>query len=445
MPARVLVSNDDGIDAPGLRAVVTALAALPGVEVYVCAPSEERSAQSHAISLQRFLAAHPHRGVDGAKAAFAVDGARPRTGPGAGRATRQTCQPLACTRGRAGPHLRRISCAVVCSECSRFPRPCAPNPPRSRLQARRQTRSCSRFTARCLRRGPHAPGLTATGIGGQLLCFKRDPVGSAQPPKAAQTPRTTSPPDVNHRSTHNPLARPHRPARAASLTWWCRASTGATTAGCTSSTGAAGRGPAGVHCSRDMTLLCPACLKLAAALRRCFGHTAWQGSAPPQPHTLRAAQRHRRRGPGSGVQGAPWLTTPPPQPWPRAALPASAARRRPLEPRRRRPNPPFRPGAPQGVPALAVSLDSYNARRVDDYAPAAAVTAALVQVGPGPALGPWGRVDGRGGRLGRVTGQEPRALPVSIRACWKDAFVARPGRGRACPSAASRPPARRRC
>lgn len=42
--------------APGLRALVDALAAqCPDVEVYVCAPSGERSAQSHAITLGRYV------------------------------------------------------------------------------------------------------------------------------------------------------------------------------------------------------------------------------------------------------------------------------------------------------------------------------------------------------------------------------------------------------
>jgi hypothetical protein len=50
---RVLVSNDDGIDAPGLRELVAALAAAACCELYVAAPSGERSAQSHAITLQR--------------------------------------------------------------------------------------------------------------------------------------------------------------------------------------------------------------------------------------------------------------------------------------------------------------------------------------------------------------------------------------------------------
>lgn len=49
----VLVSNDDGIQAPGLTALVAALAESPDIEVFVCAPSGERSAQSHAITLGR--------------------------------------------------------------------------------------------------------------------------------------------------------------------------------------------------------------------------------------------------------------------------------------------------------------------------------------------------------------------------------------------------------
>lgn len=36
---RVLVSNDDGIDAPGLRSLVAALAATWEADIYVCSPS----------------------------------------------------------------------------------------------------------------------------------------------------------------------------------------------------------------------------------------------------------------------------------------------------------------------------------------------------------------------------------------------------------------------
>ncbi|KAF6260789.1 survival protein sure-like phosphatase/nucleotidase [Scenedesmus sp. NREL 46B-D3] len=70
---RVLVSNDDGINAPGLRELVALLARSDCCEVYVCAPSGERSAQSHAITLGRYLQCYPSE-VPGAAVAFAVDG-----------------------------------------------------------------------------------------------------------------------------------------------------------------------------------------------------------------------------------------------------------------------------------------------------------------------------------------------------------------------------------
>lgn len=73
-PARVLVSNDDGIDAPGLRALVNALSKEDNIDVFVCAPAEDRSGQSHAITVARYLSCHPSSEVAGAKAAFAVDG-----------------------------------------------------------------------------------------------------------------------------------------------------------------------------------------------------------------------------------------------------------------------------------------------------------------------------------------------------------------------------------
>ena len=50
---RVLVSNDDGITAPGLQALCTALVKADFCDILVCAPTSERSAQSHAITLGR--------------------------------------------------------------------------------------------------------------------------------------------------------------------------------------------------------------------------------------------------------------------------------------------------------------------------------------------------------------------------------------------------------
>jgi 5'-nucleotidase len=50
---RILVSNDDGVEATGLRALAEALAPLG--EVVVCAPDREQSATSRSISLHRPL------------------------------------------------------------------------------------------------------------------------------------------------------------------------------------------------------------------------------------------------------------------------------------------------------------------------------------------------------------------------------------------------------
>ena len=46
----VLLINDDGIFAPGLRALGEAFAAT-GHAVYVCAPDRERSAASHSATM----------------------------------------------------------------------------------------------------------------------------------------------------------------------------------------------------------------------------------------------------------------------------------------------------------------------------------------------------------------------------------------------------------
>ena len=63
---RVLLSNDDGIHAPGLAALA---AAFPQDEVWIVAPDREQSASSHAISLHR-----PLRIVEVGPRRFAVDG-----------------------------------------------------------------------------------------------------------------------------------------------------------------------------------------------------------------------------------------------------------------------------------------------------------------------------------------------------------------------------------
>ena len=63
---RVLLSNDDGVHAPGLAALT---AAFPGDEVWVVAPDREQSASSHSISLHR-----PLRVDEVGERRFAVDG-----------------------------------------------------------------------------------------------------------------------------------------------------------------------------------------------------------------------------------------------------------------------------------------------------------------------------------------------------------------------------------
>ena len=71
--ARVLVVNDDGIDAPGLHAIVAALATLDGVAVYVAAPTSERSATGHGITIHAPLVAVPVR-VQHAQESYAITG-----------------------------------------------------------------------------------------------------------------------------------------------------------------------------------------------------------------------------------------------------------------------------------------------------------------------------------------------------------------------------------
>jgi 5'-nucleotidase len=63
---RVLLSNDDGVHADGIRALA---AAFEGDEVWVVAPDREQSASSHAISLHR-----PLRMTEVAPRWYAVDG-----------------------------------------------------------------------------------------------------------------------------------------------------------------------------------------------------------------------------------------------------------------------------------------------------------------------------------------------------------------------------------
>jgi len=64
---KILITNDDGIHAPGINALAAALAAIG--EVTVVAPDRERSASAHALTLH-----HPLRAELIAPGRYAVDG-----------------------------------------------------------------------------------------------------------------------------------------------------------------------------------------------------------------------------------------------------------------------------------------------------------------------------------------------------------------------------------
>ena len=69
---KILISNDDGIFAPGIEALVQAFSAA-GHEVFVCAPDSQRSAASHSLTIGRPLTV---KEVDfpGAVKAYAIGG-----------------------------------------------------------------------------------------------------------------------------------------------------------------------------------------------------------------------------------------------------------------------------------------------------------------------------------------------------------------------------------
>jgi len=69
---RILISNDDGISAPGLAALLEAVADLG--ELTVVAPDSPQSAAGHAITLQHPLTVQPVHLSDLCSAAFSVDG-----------------------------------------------------------------------------------------------------------------------------------------------------------------------------------------------------------------------------------------------------------------------------------------------------------------------------------------------------------------------------------
>ncbi|XP_038972125.1 5'-nucleotidase SurE [Phoenix dactylifera] len=68
----VLITNDDGIDAPGLRFLVDLLVATDRYRVLVCAPASDQSGVSHSVTWRHPLSAKRVE-IEGA-AAFAVSG-----------------------------------------------------------------------------------------------------------------------------------------------------------------------------------------------------------------------------------------------------------------------------------------------------------------------------------------------------------------------------------
>lgn len=69
---RVMISNDDGVFAPGLAALVRAFSQA-GHEVVVCAPDAQRSAASQSLTIGRPLSVREVR-VEGAARAYAIGG-----------------------------------------------------------------------------------------------------------------------------------------------------------------------------------------------------------------------------------------------------------------------------------------------------------------------------------------------------------------------------------
>ena len=71
-PCHVMVTNDDGIDAPGLEALVRVLTGDGGYRVTVVAPAENQSVTSNAHVTRREVALRPHAPILGAPA-WSVD------------------------------------------------------------------------------------------------------------------------------------------------------------------------------------------------------------------------------------------------------------------------------------------------------------------------------------------------------------------------------------
>ena len=68
----IMISNDDGILAPGIAALIRAFAKT-GHDIYVCAPDSQRSAASHSLSIHKALCVK-ETAIKGAAGAWAIGG-----------------------------------------------------------------------------------------------------------------------------------------------------------------------------------------------------------------------------------------------------------------------------------------------------------------------------------------------------------------------------------
>ncbi|MGO0062193.1 5'/3'-nucleotidase SurE [Brevibacillus fluminis] len=71
---RILVTNDDGINAQGIRVLAEALLAIPDAEIHVVAPQEEKSGVGHGITYREALAPREHAFYGLPVKAWAVNG-----------------------------------------------------------------------------------------------------------------------------------------------------------------------------------------------------------------------------------------------------------------------------------------------------------------------------------------------------------------------------------
>ncbi|GED72149.1 5'-nucleotidase SurE [Brevibacillus reuszeri] len=71
---RILVTNDDGIDALGIKRLTEALLTLEGAEIYVVAPVEEKSGVGHGVTYRSALAPEKHDFYGLPVKAWAVNG-----------------------------------------------------------------------------------------------------------------------------------------------------------------------------------------------------------------------------------------------------------------------------------------------------------------------------------------------------------------------------------